>query len=160
MKIVIASDERCELTTALIAEVKSYGHEIILLGALNSANLDTDWPICCGQAAQYVAQGQADEGIACCWTGTGASIIANKVPGIRAALCQDRETAKGARIWNHANVLALSLRSTSIPVMKEIIGTWFETSPLHPDGQTEWNLKQLAYLKIFEKQFKNGSIET
>ena len=52
-------------------------------------------------------------GVVCCWTGTGVSIAANKVPGVRAALCTDAATASGARRWNDANVLALGLRLTS-----------------------------------------------
>ena len=69
---------------------------------------------------------QAEQGIVCCWTGTGASIAANKVPGVRAALCDDAETARGARKWNDANVLALSLRRVSEPVLEEILDAWFE----------------------------------
>ena len=65
----------------------------------------------------------------CCWTGTGASIAANKVPGIRAALCGDAETAEGARKWNDANVLALSLRTTSAALLSEILDAWFAGEP-------------------------------
>jgi ribose 5-phosphate isomerase B len=74
-----------------------------------------------------VAEGQAEQGIVCCWTGTGASIAANKVTGVRAALCADAETARGARTWNDANVLALSLRATSEAVLGEILDGWFAT---------------------------------
>src|SRR5204862_5106222 len=80
-------------------------------------------------AARDVAEGTADQGIVCCWTGTGASIAANKVPGIRAALCADAETARGARKWNDANVLALSLRSTSPALLEEILDAWFDGEP-------------------------------
>jgi ribose 5-phosphate isomerase B len=76
-----------------------------------------------------VAGGTAQQGIVCCWTGTGASIAANKVPGIRAALCGDAETAAGARRWNDANVLALSLRTTSEAVLAEILDAWFAAEP-------------------------------
>jgi ribose 5-phosphate isomerase B len=82
-----------------------------------------------------------------CWTGTGASLAANKVPGIRAALCQDAETAKGARIWNHANVLALSLRATPIPIAREILDAWFST----PFSTDEWNLKQMERIRHIEQ---------
>ena len=64
-----------------------------------------------------------------CWTGTGASIAANKVQGIRAALCGDAETASGARRWNDANVLALSLRSTSEQELREILDAWLGAGP-------------------------------
>jgi ribose 5-phosphate isomerase B len=76
-----------------------------------------------------VAGGEADEGILFCWTGTGVSIAANKVPGIRAALCGDAETARGARAWNQANVLCMSLRSTSETVAEEILESWFTARP-------------------------------
>ena len=69
--------------------------------------------------------GRAEEGILFCWTGTGVSIAANKVPGIRAALCGDAETARGARLWNNANVLCLSMRATSEVIAREILDAWF-----------------------------------
>ena len=76
-----------------------------------------------------MAEGRADQAVVCCWTGTGASIAANKVPGVRAALCADAETARGARRWNDANVLALSLRTTSAALLDEILDGWFEAGP-------------------------------
>ena len=98
-----------------------------------------DWPLSVRNAAETVARGDTQEAIVCCWTGTGASIAANKVVGIRAALCADAETAKGARTWNHANVLALSLRSTSEAVAKEILDAWYGT----PYSNDDWNRKQI-----------------
>ena len=79
----------------------------------------------------------------CCWTGTGASIAANKVPGVRAALCLDAATAAGARRWNDANVLALSLRMTSEPVLGEILDAWFSTPPSSDQGDVE-NIAHVA----------------
>jgi ribose 5-phosphate isomerase B len=76
-----------------------------------------------------VAEGRSEQAIVCCWTGTGASIAANKVPGVRAALCGDAQTAAGARTWNDANVLALSLRATSQAELGEILDAWFESAP-------------------------------
>lgn len=105
-----------------------------------------DWPEITYKAIQEIKQGHADEGIVLCWTGTGCTLIANKVPGIRAALCIDAETAKGARIWNHANVLGLSLRLTSSAVLKEILSAWFDT----PYSDDEWNLKQMERIKEIE----------
>ena len=81
-----------------------------------------------------------------CWTGTGASLAANKVAGIRAALCHDAETARGARVWNHANVLALSLRATPVPIAREILDAWFST----PVSDDEWNLRQMARIRAIE----------
>ena len=97
-------------------------------GALSDEERD-DWAWASEAAARDVAEGRADQGIVCCWTGTGASIAANKVPGVRAALCGDAETARGARKWNDANVLALSLRTTSPALLEEILDGWFEAAP-------------------------------
>jgi len=103
--------------------------------------------------AELVARGEVDEVIVCCWTGTGASIAANKVPGVRAALCHDAETARGARIWNHANVLALSLRSTSLPITKEILDAWFGTSVNEGEAQSDWNRQQIERVKQIEDRY-------
>ena len=104
------------------------GHEPLLHGALAPGERD-DWAWASEAAARDVAGGRAEQGIVCCWTGTGASIAANKVPGIRAALCADAATATGARRWNDANVLALSLRATSAAVLEEILDAWFAGAP-------------------------------
>src|SRR5574337_1132147 len=153
MKIAIGSDEATELTTALIAELEKRGHAVIPFGPLAKGDLDTDWPVVCSRVAEAVAHGQADEGIVCCWTGTGASIAANKVPGIRAALVGDAETARGARLWNHANVLALSLRATPIPVMREILDAWFSTPTTEGEAQSKWNLEQMENLRRIEERY-------
>jgi len=99
---------------------------VITFGALAPEDR-SDWAWCSEAAARAVADGDADLAIVCCWTGTGASIAANKVPGIRAALCTDAETARGARRWNDANALALSLRLTSTAMLSEILDAWFVT---------------------------------
>src|SRR2546429_9982133 len=112
----------------MVDELRSRGHEPIVHGALNEDERD-DWAWGSEAAARDVADGRAEQGIVACWTGTGASIAANKVAGVRAALCTDAETARGARIWNDANVLALSLRSTSQAVLGEILEAWFSTGP-------------------------------
>ena len=101
-----------------------------------------DWPDVTRDAVGHVAANTADEAVVMCWTGTGCSIAANKVPGIRAALCHDAETAKGARIWNHANVLALSMRATPEAIVREILEQWFST----PFSEDEWNRKQMLKL--------------
>ena len=90
------------------------------------------WTLASEQMADAVANGEADEGVLFCYTGTGASIAANKVPGIRAALCSDAQTAKGARWWNDANVVVLSLRAISPEVAKEILDAWFSET-VQPD---------------------------
>src|SRR5437588_12510350 len=105
-----------------------------------------DWADVARAVGERVASGAADQGVLFCWTGTGASIAANKVPGIRAALCHDAETACGARIWNHANVLALSLRATPEAIAKEILDAWFAT----PYSDDEWNHQQMERIKQLE----------
>ena len=95
------------------------------------------WAWASQAAARDVADGTADQGIVCCWTGTGASIAANKVGGVRAALCGDAETARGARKWNDANVLALSLRTTSAPLLDEILDAWFATPASQEDDDAD-----------------------
>jgi ribose 5-phosphate isomerase B len=156
MRIAIGSDEATELTAALMAELDKRGHQIMSFGPLHPGDPDVDWPLVASHVAEAVAHGQADEGIVCCWTGTGASIAANKVPGIRAALAHDAETARGARIWNHANVLALSLRATSVPVMREILDAWFATSSAEGEAQSEWNLAQIQRIKELEAKYRES----
>lgn len=161
MKIVVGSDERSHLTDMIVAALRRLGHEPLLFGPLAvtaaeaGKDVETDWPLVCSRTAAAVAAGVADEGIVCCWTGTGASIAANKVPGIRAALCGDAETARGARIWNHANVLALSLRATSEPVAKEILDAWFAT----PYSDDEWNRQQIERIRQLEAHIARQPIQ-
>ncbi len=125
MKLVVGSDEKANLTDSVIEELDKRGHTVELVGPLRGDTLL--WPSVARQVAECVARGEADEGILFCWTGTGVSIAANKVPGIRAALCHDAETARGARLWNRANVLCLSLRATSPVIAIEILDAWFGT---------------------------------
>jgi ribose 5-phosphate isomerase B len=128
MRIAIAADERTGVADAVVEEVRRRGHEPLLHGALSDVERD-DWAWASEAAARDVAEGRAAQGIVCCWTGTGASIAANKVPGVRAALCGDAPTADGARRWNDANVLALSLRAMSAAVLGEILDAWFAGAP-------------------------------
>lgn len=124
----MAADERVGIADAVVEELRRRGHEPILHGALNDGERD-DWAWASEAAARDVAEGRAEEGVVCCWTGTGASIAANKVPGARAALCADAQTAEGARRWNDANVLALSLRATSEAELGEILDAWLAGEP-------------------------------
>jgi ribose 5-phosphate isomerase B len=132
MRISVAADERTGVAQAVVDELRRRGHEPVLHGALEESERD-DWAWASEAAARDVADGRADQGIVCCWTGTGASIAANKVGGVRAALCADAETARGARRWNDANVLALSLRTTSDALLEEILDAWFEGAPSDED---------------------------
>ncbi|GAB1514806.1 RpiB/LacA/LacB family sugar-phosphate isomerase [Actinophytocola sp. KF-1] len=128
MRIAVAADELVGVAETLVEELRNRGHEPVLHGALNPDER-ADWAWASEAAARAVADGEADQAVVCCWTGTGASIAANKVAGVRAALCTDAETARGARKWNDANVLALSLRLTSAPLLTEILDGWFAGEP-------------------------------
>ena len=128
MRISVAADERTGVAQAVVDELRRRGHEAVVHGALNDSERD-DWAWASEAAARDVADGRAQQAVVCCWTGTGASIAANKVPGVRAALCADAETARGARKWNDANVLALSLRTTSEALLEEILDAWFDGAP-------------------------------
>jgi len=127
MRIAVAADERSALAQFLLEELVGRGHEPLIHGAL-AQDERPDW------AWGSAAAGRAEQAIVCCWTGTGASIAANKVPGIRAALCADAVTAAGARRWNDANVLALSLRAVGEGVLGEILDAWFATAASSEPG--------------------------
>ncbi len=144
MKVSVASDMDTPVARALLEELRRRGHEPIAHGALAEGER-ADWAWACERAARDVAAGTTEQGIVCCWTGTGASIAANKVAGVRAALCADAETARGARTWNDANVLAISLRATSQPVLEEILDGWFATAP-SDDPADRANIEHVADL--------------
>ena len=128
MRIAVAADERTGVAEAVADQLRERGHDVVPHGALADSERE-DWAWASEAAARDVAEGRADQAVVCCWTGTGASIAANKVSGVRAALCVDAPTADGARRWNDANVLALSLRSTSEAELSEILDAWFDGSP-------------------------------
>ncbi len=123
----MGSDERTHVTDAVAAYLRDKGIEVELHGPLSDQLMD--WPDVAKAVAERVASGSCDQGVLFCWTGTGVSMAANKVPGIRAALCGDAETARGARRWNDANVLAMSLRATPEAVAKEICDAWLDGRP-------------------------------
>jgi len=124
MRIAVAADELTGVAELVPEALRARGHDPVAHGALAPGER-TDWAWASESAARDVVEGRAQQAIVCCWTGTGASIAANKVRGIRAALCCDAETAAGARRWNDANVLALSLRTTSAAQLEEILDAWF-----------------------------------
>ena len=144
MRIAVAADERVGVAEEVVAELERRGHEVLPHGALSAEERD-DWAWASAAAARDVAEGRAEQAVVCCWTGTGASIAANKVPGVRAALCADAATAAGARRWNDANALALSLRSTSEAELAEILDAWFG-SEASGDEEDRANVAHLARL--------------
>ncbi|HEY7932841.1 MAG TPA: RpiB/LacA/LacB family sugar-phosphate isomerase [Solirubrobacteraceae bacterium] len=144
MHVAVAADELTGIAGELIGELARRGHVTVAHGALSEGER-SDWAWASEAAARDVAEGRAAMGIVCCWTGTGASIAANKVRGVRAALCADAVTAAGARTWNDANVLALSLRSTSRAQLGEILDAWFATQPSAESGDAA-NVEHLAQI--------------
>ncbi|MGI8596802.1 MAG: RpiB/LacA/LacB family sugar-phosphate isomerase [Thermoleophilaceae bacterium] len=141
MRIAVSTDERTGVADAVVVELRRRGHEPIPHGAL-ADDERPDWAWASERAARDVAERRADQAVVCCWTGTGASIAANKVDGVRAALCADAETARGARRWNDANVLALSLRTTSEALLEEILDAWFDARP-SDDAEDRDNIRHL-----------------
>jgi len=145
MRISIATDEVVGVASEIAGELERRGHEVLAHGALNDSER-ADWAWASEAAARDVVEGRAEHGVIACWTGTGASIAANKVGGIRAALCGDAETARGARVWNDANVLALSLRTTSAAELAEILDAWFDAEP-SPDEVDRANVARRAEIE-------------
>jgi ribose 5-phosphate isomerase B len=144
MRISVAADERTGVADLLVDALRDRGHSLLLHGALADGER-AGWAWASEAAARDVAAGRAEQAIVCCWTGTGASIAANKVPGIRAALCADATTAAGARRWNDANTLALSLRTTSPAILQEILDAWL-SSPASEEPADRANVAHLATL--------------
>jgi ribose 5-phosphate isomerase B len=134
MRIAFGTDERTEVTDHIKAALAEQGHEIVLVGE------GIPWPDAGRGVGEAVVEGRADRGVVCCWTGTGVSMAANKVAGVRAALCTDRATAEGARKWNDANVLALGLRLTSTTVADEMLDAFLTTDP---DGTETANIAKI-----------------
>jgi len=141
LRIALGSDERSRLTDFVEAELRRRGYDVELFGP--PAGDSSPWPDVAKAVAERVAQGKSDEGVLFCWTGTGVSIAANKVPGIRAALCADAETARGARAWNQANVLCMSLAGTSEEVAGGILDAWFSAEA---DASEEENVQKVNEL--------------
>jgi ribose 5-phosphate isomerase B len=145
VRISLAADELSGVAADVAPELARRRHETLLHGAL-AADERADWAWASEAAARDVAEGRADQAVVCCWTGTGASIAANKVPGVRAALCLDAVSAAGARRWNDANVLALSLRATSQAQLAEILDAWLETAA-SDEGDDRANVAHLGEIE-------------
>lgn len=142
MRVAVAADELTGVAGELVEQLRRRGYEVVLHGAY-AEDERADWAWASERAALDVAEGRAGQAVVACWTGTGASIAANKVAGIRAALCFDAATAAGARQWNDANVLALSLRLTSPALLGEILDAWFAAAP-SAQSDDQANIAHLA----------------
>lgn len=143
MRIVLGADEQASLIEAIAEALRLRGHLVELIGP--PAGEQGSWADIAREAGERIATNRADQAILCCWTGTGVSIAANKVPGVRAALCADAETARGARRWNDANVLCLSLRATTEQVAREILDAWLATEP---DGSEAENIEKVRWMDL------------
>lgn len=130
MRIAFGTDERTPLTAAVVERLRAAGHEVTVVAD------GAAWPDAGRLVGEAVAGGKAERGVVCCFTGTGVSIAANKVPGVRAALCTDAATAAGSRRWNDANVLAFGLRLTTEEVAGELLDAFLSTEPDAGEGAT------------------------
>ncbi len=144
MKLSVGSDMDMHVARVAFDKLRERGHEVVVYGPV--VDQEILWPEVARRVAEDVAAKRADEGILFCWTGTGVSMAANKVPGVRAALCDDAETARGARLWNKANVLCMSLRRTSEVVAEEILDKWFETE-YQPNEEDDTCLAQIEEIE-------------
>ncbi|HEY7874344.1 MAG TPA: RpiB/LacA/LacB family sugar-phosphate isomerase [Actinomycetota bacterium] len=138
MKVALGSDDKTPLTDAVAADLERRGHDVVLVGP--PAGEDVQWAALGRRVGEMVVDHDVDTGVLFCWTGTGASIAANKVHGVRAALCTDAATAAGARKWNDANVLVMSLRLASPTIASEMLDAWFSADP---DPSEADNIAQL-----------------
>jgi ribose 5-phosphate isomerase B len=150
-RVAIGSDTTHPVADGIAATLERAGCTVVRCGAVGAP--DMPWPDVAEQVARLVASAAVDDGIVCCWTGTGVSIAANKVPGIRAALCGDAETARGARRWNDANVLALSLRATSAAVAQEIVDAWLAASGV--DASEQANIERVGDI---ERRYRERAV--
>jgi ribose 5-phosphate isomerase B len=126
VRILVGADDEGTVAETVVADLRARGHEVTVLER-------GQWPEVARAVAEAVASGEADQGVLFCWTGTGTSMAANKVPGARAALVWDPWIAEGARRWNDANVLVMSLKRTSPETAKEILDAWFGVTEPDPD---------------------------
>jgi len=144
LKLSVGADERNHVVDWALDYLKNKGYDVTWHGPDSSETVP--WPQVGRSVAEDVVSDRADEGILFCWTGTGVSLAANKVPGIRAALCVDAETARGARLWNNANIICMSLRLASEAVAEEILKAWFSTT-YEPNPEDDACLAQIESLE-------------
>ena len=138
VRIVVGADDEGAVADAAIEELRSRGHDVEVL--------DRDpWPDVAARVARAVAAGEADQGLLFCWTGTGTSMAANKVPGVRAALAWEPWIAEGARKWNDANVLVMSLKRTDPETARAIVDAWLSVEDPDPDEAA--NIAKLGELE-------------
>jgi ribose 5-phosphate isomerase B len=138
MRFVVGADDEGDVANIVVEELRARGHEVRILPR-------DQWPDVAAGVARAVAEGEADQGVLFCWTGTGTAMAANKVHGVRAALAWDPWIAEGARKWNDANVLVMSLKRTEPEMAKEIVDAWLSVD--EPDPDESANIARLAELE-------------
>ncbi len=143
MRVIAGADDRGPTLDAVVHALERRGAQVQLLDC-------ADWPTVALQVAESVAAGSCDMGLLMCWTGTGTSMMANKVPGARAALCWDPWIAEGARRWNDANVLVMSLKKTPPETAVEILDAWLGAG--EPDRDEQANIERLKAYDALRKQ--------
>jgi ribose 5-phosphate isomerase B len=136
VRIAYATDDENDTTRAVVEYLTKAGHEVV------TPTPSDKWPDIGAAVGRAVVDGAADYGVVMCWTGTGTAIAANKVPGVRAALAWDPWIAKGARLWNDANVLAMSLKRLAPDVAVEVTEAFLSTVESDPDEEA--NIARLA----------------
>jgi ribose 5-phosphate isomerase B len=139
VRIVVGADDDGSVADAAVDEFRSRGHEVTVLER-------DQWPEVAARVARAVATGEADQGVLFCWTGTGTSMAANKIPGVRAALAWDPWIAEGARKWNDANVLVMSLKRTDPETARDIVEAWLRVEEPDPD-----EAENIARLRALER---------
>jgi len=126
VRIIVGADDEGAIADTVVDELRRRGHDVTVLER-------SEWPDVAKRVAESVASGAADQGVLFCWTGTGTSMAANKVPGVRAALAWDPWIAEGARKWNDANVLVMSLKRTTEETARDILDAWLAVDEPDPD---------------------------
>lgn len=145
MRIAVGADERNDLTDLVVSELRQRGHDVVLV----KPDL---WPDVARQVAETVSAGEADQGVLFCWTGTGTTMAANKVPGVRAALVWEPWIAEGARRWNDANVLVMSFKRVDAETAKQILDTWLSVEGPDPD-----EAENIARLNELDRRYSSRS---
>jgi ribose 5-phosphate isomerase B len=153
-RVAVGSDMAHDTAAAIARHLEDRGYAVVRCGAVGGP--DTPWPGVAEEVARLVASGGVDTAVLCCWTGTGVSIAANKVPGVRAALCTNADVARGARRWNDANVLAIGLSTTEADDGVAIVDAWLETDDIDPDEAA--NIAEVAELeRRYTRQAARGA---
>lgn len=144
MKVAIGSDHRGFRIKEIIKPIiQQLGHEVIDLGT--DSDQPVDYPDIAFQGATAVSSGQVDRAILICATGIGMCIAANKVPGVRAALCHDEFTAGVSRGHNDSNILCISADQIGKTILRRMVETWLETE--FAGGRHERRLRKITAIE-------------